>query len=200
LCIEIGLLFLARGAFLPYDFPLFEHLGAHSYSRIALLLNVYIFAQSICAPAAGWFTDKTSVRIALATSIALGLSSFLLFATKPEFMLCAAVIFATGLAFVLGKIALNTLLVLHSSEDILRRSVAKRATLVNLGSFVGNSIAFHMTTRVGYRPLAILLGPLHPPLAIGLAASAAPASTECKTSQGAATLGTLLKNRGFLGD
>src|SRR3954470_3600883 len=132
-CVGIGLLFLARGAFQPYAFPLFEHLGGLSYSRIALLLNGYIFAQSICAHAAGWFADRTSVRIALATSIAFGLSSFLLIATKPGFVLSGVAVFAAGLAFVLGKIALNTLLVLHSSAEVLRRSVAKRATLLNLG-------------------------------------------------------------------
>src|SRR4051794_21363604 len=130
-CVGIGLLFLARGAFQPYAFPLFEHLGGLSYPQIALLLNAYIFAQSICAPASGWFTDMTSVRVALATSIACGLSSSLLIATKPGFLLSAAAVFAAGVAFVLGKIAFNTLLVLHSSEEILRRSVAKRATLLN---------------------------------------------------------------------
>src|SRR5256885_1553171 len=77
----IGLLFLARGAFQPYIFPLFEHLEGFSYVRIAWLLNGYVLAQSLCAPVAGWFTDRSSVRTALATSIAIGLGSFLLIST-----------------------------------------------------------------------------------------------------------------------
>ena len=39
-------LFLARGAFQPYIFPLFEHLGGFSYAQIASLLNGYVLAQS----------------------------------------------------------------------------------------------------------------------------------------------------------
>src|SRR5436305_519023 len=134
-CVGIGLLFLARGAFQPYIFPLFENLGGMSYAQIALLLNGYVLAQSMCAPLAGWYTDGTSVRIALATSIVFGLGSFLVISTSPGFAISVIAVFFAGLAFVLGKIALNAILVLHSSPDILRRSVAKRATLLNLGSF-----------------------------------------------------------------
>ena len=181
-CVGIGLLFLARGAFQPYIFPLFEDLGGLSYARIALLLNGYVLAQSVCAPLAGWFTDRTSVRVALTASIVFGMSSFLLISTSPGFLISAIAVFAAGLAFVLGKIALNTILVVHSSPDILRRSVAKRATLLNLGSFFGNSIAYQMSTRVGYSALAMLLGFLYLPLAIGLAAKNAPAPAEQKKS------------------
>ena len=51
-CAGIGLLFLARGAFQPYIFPLFENLGGLSYGQIALLLNGYVLAQSVGAPLA----------------------------------------------------------------------------------------------------------------------------------------------------
>src|SRR3954471_17847479 len=125
-CVGIGLLFLARGAFQPYAFPLFERVGGLSYAEIAVVLNGYVLAQSVCAPLAGWYTDRTSVRVALATSIAFGLASFLVVSTGPGFGVAAAAVFLAGLAFVLGKIALNTLLVLHSSAELLRRSVAKR--------------------------------------------------------------------------
>src|SRR5437868_2858628 len=149
--VGIGLLFLARGAFQPYIFPLFENLGGFSYGRIAGLLNGYVLAQSVCAPLAGWFTDRTSVRIALTTSIAFGLGSFLLISNSPGFITSTIAVFTAGLAFVLGKISLNTILILHSSPEMLRRSVDKRATLLNLGSFFGNSVAVEMIARVGYR-------------------------------------------------
>ena len=48
-CLGIGLLFLIRGAFQPYIFPLFENLAGFSYAEIALLLNCYVLAQSLCA-------------------------------------------------------------------------------------------------------------------------------------------------------
>lgn len=199
-CVGIGLLFLARGAFQPYIFPLFEHLGGLSYTQIASLLNGYVLAQSVCAPLAGWYTDRTSVRIALSTSIAFGLVSFLVVSTKPGFTVSIVAVFAAGLAFVLGKIALNTILVLHSSPEILRRSVAKRATLLNLGSFCGNSIAYQMTAMFGYRIHAILLGLLHLPLAIGLAAPKAPASAKRKGTWESADVKLLCRNRGFQAD
>ena len=75
-CLGIGLLFMARGAFVPYFFPIFEHLTDLSYGEISLLLNLYVFSQSVCAPLAGLFTDRTSVRTAVVTSIALGVLGF----------------------------------------------------------------------------------------------------------------------------
>ncbi len=198
--IAIGLLFLARGAFQPYAFPLFENLAGLSYARIALLLNGYVMAQSLGAPIAGWYTDRTSVRIALTTSIVFGLSGFFLIAASPGFALSLVAVLAAGLGFVLGKIALNTLLVSHSSADNLRRSVAKRATLLNLGSFFGNSVAYQMTTRVGYGAHAVLLGLLQLPLALGLFAPSAPTPTVTHSVWGGAGLKALLRNRSFLAD
>lgn len=199
-CVGIGLLFLARGAFQPYIFPLFENLGGFSYARIALLLNGYVLAQSLCAPLAGWFADRTSVRFALATSIVLGLSGFLVISTSPGFLVSGVAVLAAGMAFVLGKISLNTILVVHSTPEILRRSVAKRATLLNLGSFFGNSIAYQMTTRVGYSAHAVLLGLLYLPLAIGLAAADAPAQPVRGKPADKASFATLCRNHGFLAD
>src|SRR5260221_7930959 len=92
-CVGIGLLFLARGAFQPYIFPLFENLGGLSYAQIAWLLNGYVLAQSVCAPMAGWYTDRTSVRIALSTSIVFGLVSFLLISTSPGYALSVIAVF-----------------------------------------------------------------------------------------------------------
>src|SRR5260221_2744451 len=92
-CVGIGLLFMARGAFQPYAFPLFEHLGKLSYAQIVLLLNGYVMAQSLCAPLAGWYTDRTSTRFALVSSIVAGLASFLIISTKPGFAISTAAVF-----------------------------------------------------------------------------------------------------------
>src|SRR5207237_10839652 len=118
-CLGIGLLFLGRGAFQNYVYPLFENLAGYSYAQIAVLLSAYGFAQSVCAPLAGWYTDRTSVRIALATSIALGVASFLFVSSVSIFWMTALAVFVAGLAFVLGKIALNTILVVQSSPEML---------------------------------------------------------------------------------
>ena len=199
-CIGIGLLFLVRGAFQPYAFPLFEHLAGLTYAQIAVLLNGYVVAQSVGAPLAGWYTDRTSVRVGLATSIAVGCASFLVIASRPGAWLATLGVFTAGLAFVLGKIALNTILVTHSSPQLLRRSVAKRATLLNLGSFLGNSLAHQMTTKVGYGAHALLLALLHLPLAIGLAARPAPATEQQTRAWAGANVKALCKSRGFQAD
>ncbi len=199
-CVGIGLLFLARGGFQPYIFPLFEHLGGLSYLQIAGMLNGYVLAQSVGAPIAGWYTDRTSVRVALGTSIGLGACSFLVISTSPGFWVAASAVFLAGMAFVLGKISLNTILVLHSSPEMLRRSVAKRATLLNLGSFFGNSIAYGVTARIGYQAHAVLLGLLYLPLAIGFAAPPVPEAAPRKKTWCVANMKVLLHNRVFLSD
>src|SRR5438132_930707 len=93
-------------------------------------LNYRGISTMRCAPLAGWYTDRTSVKVALATSIIFGVASFLVISSSPGFLISTVAVFVAGLAFVLGKIALNTILVLHSSAETLRRSVAKRATLL----------------------------------------------------------------------
>src|SRR5207237_10296550 len=96
-CLGIGLLFLGRGAFQNYVYPLFENLAGFSYAQIAVLLSAYGFAQSVCAPLAGWYTDRMSVRIALGTSITLGFFSFLIVSSSPLFWITAIAVFVAGL-------------------------------------------------------------------------------------------------------
>ena len=198
-CSGIGLLFLIRGAFQPYFFPLFEQVGNLPYDRIAILLSVYVLAQSICAPFAGWFTDRTSVRATLAMCITLGVGSFLIIASNPDSLVMGIAVFGCGLAFVLGKIALNTLLIIHSTAASLRLSVAKRATLLNLGSFAGNTMANHLSTRFEYTMLMVLLGLLYVPLTIGFAATTT-IPVERKRPWGIAELKILCRNRAFIAD
>ena len=88
-------------------------------------------------------------------------------------------------------------LILHSGPDTLRRSVAKRATLLNLGSFFGNSIAYQMSMRAGYGALAVLLGLLYLPLALGLAAAPAPVTGKPAEVRDSGGFRTLCRNRGL---
>ena len=202
-CFGIGLLFLVRGAFQPYIFPLFENLHGFSYFQIAFLLNIYVFAQSLGAPIAGWYTDRTSSSVALATSSVLGFVSFLLLATGSGSAMSGAAVFVAGLAFVLGKIALNTILVLNSSPEELRSSVAKRAILLNVGSFLGNSIAMEMIARVGCRAHFGLLGLLSLPFGMSLAAAtpSLPLHPEAKKKTwGMEHVSCLFSNRDFVAD
>jgi predicted MFS family arabinose efflux permease len=156
-CLGIGLLFMARGAFVPYFFPIFENLTDLSYGQISLLLNLYVFSQSVCAPLAGLYTDRTSVRTAVVTAIVLGSLGFLLVLHASAFALLAVAMAAIGSGFVLGKIAFNALLVDSCSHEELRRGIAGRAMVLNLGSFFGNALALQVIEGLGHKPLVLLL-------------------------------------------
>jgi predicted MFS family arabinose efflux permease len=169
-CAGTRLLFLARGAFQPYFFPFFENLAGLSYAAIILIQNCYLLSQSFCAPVAGWYADRTSAHFALNTGIVFGLLAFLMVLDGPGFCRCAVAVCFAGLGFVLGKIALNVILVQNSSKEELRRSVAKRATLMNLGSFTGNALAVQVSDGLGYAAHAALLAALHLTLSVSLLA------------------------------
>ncbi len=195
----IGLLFLARGAFLPYFFPIFEHLTRLSYGQISVLLNLYVFSQSMCAPLAGWYTDRTSVRTAVFTAILLGSLGFLGVLHTQGFALLAVAMAAVGSGFVLGKIAFNTLLVDNSSQEELRRSIAGRAMVLNLGSFAGNALALQMIEGLGYKSLVLLLLAANFTLGIAYLAPRLPVHT-AHPAMKFTDLGTVIRNRAFLAD
>jgi len=198
-CFGIGLLFLARGAFLPYFFPIFEHLTRLSYGEISLLLNLYVFSQSLCAPLAGWYTDRTSVPTAVFTAILLGSLGFLVVLQAHTFALIALAMSAIGSGFVLGKIGFNTLLVDSSSQEELRRSIAGRAMILNLGSFAGNALALQVIEGLGYKPLVILLLAANFTLGIACLAPRIPAHTGHPTMK-LGDLRTVIRNKPFLAD
>jgi MFS family permease len=172
--------------------------GAFSFSQITWLATAFLFPQSICAPFVGWYADRTSIRFSIGTSIVLGISAFLLMATGPGYALSFLAVFLAGLAFILGKISLNTILVLHSSHESLRRSVAKRATLLNLGSFFGNTLA--QAPAMGYSFYAVLLSVFYLPLALALAVPSSPGAVRKNATFKWDHVKLLLKNHVFLAD
>ncbi len=195
----IGLLFLARGAFLPYFFPVFEHLTRLSYGEISVLLNLYIFSQSVFAPFAGWFTDRTSVRTVVVAAILLSTSGLLAMLHTDVFALFAAAMVAVGSGFVLAKIAFNALLVDSSTQEELRRSIAGRAMVLNLGSFVGNALALHVIEGYGCKSLVLLLLAANFTLAIAFLAPRPPLHAEHPAMK-VGDLKTVLGNKAFLAD
>jgi MFS family permease len=197
--VGIGLLFLTRGATLPYFYPLFEHVTALSYAEIAALLSLYNFWQAVGAPVAGWYTDRTSIRLAVCTAIGLGVLAFLTVSQLPAFVSCALAMSLAGFALVLAKIALNTLLVDNCSADALRGSIATRAALLNIGSFAGNLTAFYTIAWLGYLPLLYLLAGLNLTLAVVFFAPAEPRSVR-PTVLNVSRIAAVFKRQGFLAD
>jgi MFS family permease len=198
-CVGIGLLFLARGATLPYFYPLFEHVTALSYGEIAALLTMYAFWQAAGAPAAGWYTDRTSIRFAVCTAIGLGGLAFLTLSRFPGFVPCALAMSFAGFALVLAKIALNTLLVDNCSIETLRRTIATRAALLNIGSFAGNLLAFYTIRWLGYPQLLFLLAGLNLTLAVVFFAPAAPRTVQ-PASHTLSRFASAFRQKGFLAD
>jgi MFS family permease len=198
-CVGIGLLYLVR-SFQNYISPMFGQLshGTFSFAQITWLATAFLFPQSICAPLVGWYADRTSIRFSILTSIVLGVSAFLLMSTGSGYALSFTAVFFAGLAFILGKISLNTILVLHSSHESLRSSVAKRATLLNLGSFCGNTLA--QAPAMGYSLYAILLSLFYLPLTLALAVRPSPGAVRKRSLFKWEHVMVLLKNRVFLAD
>ncbi len=198
-CAGIGLLFLIRGATLPYFYPLFEQITSLSYAEIAALLTLYTLGQAVGAPAAGWYTDRTSIRFAVSTAIGLGWLSFLTVSQLPGFVSCALAISCAGFALAMAKIALNTLLVDNCSPESLRGSIATRATLLNIGSFAGNLMAYYTIACLGYPPLLYLLAGLNLTLAVVYLAPAARRSVPSATL-GLGRFNVMFRQKGFLAD
>jgi MFS family permease len=199
-CVGIGLLFLIRGATLPYFFPVFEHLTALSYAEIAVLLSLYNLCQAVAAPVAGWYADRTSIRLAVCTAIGLGGLSFFTISQLPAFVSCALAMSLAGVAFVLAKIALNTLLVDNCSQDSLRGSIAIRAALLNVGSFAGNLTAFYTIEWFGYPPLLYLLAGLNLTLAVVFFAPAAAQRVRSANVSDMRPVAAAIGRRAFLAD
>jgi hypothetical protein len=132
--------------------------------------------------------------------MALGVVGYLMTVDQPGVVRSTIAVSAAGLGFVLGKIAFNTILVRCSSEDDLRRSVAQRATLLNLGSFSGNTLALHLIARVGYTAHAVLLAALHLSFAIGFAAPRADTSPARRKKEQPGGMRDLLRDRTFVAD
>ena len=155
-CISSGLLFTARGGYMPYFFPLYQGLSGLDYATTAVLLNIYLAANSVGSPFVGILVDRLTpwqtIFLALTTNlITLVLSVFL-----PFFIFLALSVCLLGMTFTMGRIVFNKILIGSSDEETLRRSVSIRAMLMTGGSFAGNLAAAWFAAR-GFVLAQILL-------------------------------------------
>ena len=145
---------------------------------------------------AGWYTDRTSVRISLVTSIVFGMCGFLLVSAVR------ASVFQSRPSWPSASHSSWARLRSTQSWCFIRARIcsaarSRRRTLLNLGSFLGNTIAVQMIAKVGYYAHAVLLAILHLPLAIGLAAPAVPTASETPETRERGHFRDLLKNGDF---
>jgi hypothetical protein len=86
-----------------------------------------------------------------------------------------------------------------STQEELRRSIAGRAMVLNLGSFAGNALALQVIEGFGYKPLVILLLAANFTLGIAYLVPRMPVHT-AHPAMKLADLGTVVRNKAFLAD
>lgn len=137
-CLCSGLLFLARGSFLPYFFPLYQGVSGLDYAATAVLLNVYLAGNSMCSPFVGLLVDRLSPLQVMALALSINLVTLLVTLAVPTFPLLAISVALLGGTFTMARVAFNKQMIGASSDGTLRRSVSIRAMLMTAGSFAGN--------------------------------------------------------------
>jgi len=116
----IGLLFLARGAFQPYIFPLFEHLGGFSYGPHCIATQRVRSRAVSLRSSRGWYTRPHIRRVALGTSNYLWVGKFPADLEQPGFLVSTAAVLRRA-CFRSRENLSEYDTVLHSSAETLRR-------------------------------------------------------------------------------
>jgi MFS family permease len=155
-CLCSGLLFLARGSFLPYFFPLYQGVSGLDYAATAVLLNFYLTGNSLCSPFVGLLVDRWSPLQVVALALGINLVTLLVTLSVPTFPLLAISVALLGGTFTMARVAFNKQMIAASSDSTLRRSVSIRAMLMTAGSFAGN-VAGAWFVAHGYKVGQVLL-------------------------------------------
>lgn len=150
-CFSSGLLFMARGGYMPYFFPLYEGVSDLDYASIAILLNIYLAANSIGSPFVGTLIDRLAPLPAALLAIGVNGLTFLVTLYAPFFWSLAVSVALLGATFTMGRVAFNKILIGASTDESLRRSVSIRAMLMTGGSFIGNLVAAYLADK-GHAP------------------------------------------------
>ena len=146
-CLSSGLLFMARGGYMPYFFPLYEGISGLDYASIAILLNIYLAANSLGSPFVGVLIDRLEPLHAAILAIALNGFTFVITLYVPMFWSLAISVGLLGATFTMGRVSFNKILIGASTDDTLRRSVSIRAMLMTGGSFLGNIVAAYLANK-----------------------------------------------------
>lgn len=146
-CLSSGLLFMARGGFMPYFFPLYEGISGLDYASIAILLNIYLASNSLGSPFVGIIIDRLEPLHAAFLAILVNGFTFIITLYAPVFWSLAISVGLLGATFTMGRVSFNKILIGASTDHTLRRSVSIRAMLMTGGSFLGNIIAAFLADK-----------------------------------------------------
>lgn len=134
----VGLLFLVRGAILPYFFVMFQRLSNLNYVEIATLLNIFVLSQALASPITGGIIKQIRIKLFLVICFASLIVSLLLIILNNNFLVYSIAIFVVGSAIITLKNAFTNIVIFESPPDNIRICAAFRMTCLNIGSFLGN--------------------------------------------------------------
>lgn len=199
-CGCLCLLFMARGAINPYFFPIYERLTDFSYYQIALLLNVYMCIQAIASPLTGKIADTFNVTRVVFVFLALYIIALLVPICNTNFLINILAILLLGTCLIALKNTLFSVIINNVSTEKLRRTIAIRSMLVNIGSYTGNTIALYAIIAYGAKQhLMIIMVML---LIIGALFSFKKVDSIKLTNKNSikGKYGDIWKDRGFISD
>jgi MFS family permease len=201
-CLCSGLLFLARGSYMPYFFPLYQGVFGLDYAATAVLLNIYLAANSFGSPFVGLLVDRWTPVQTIGAALGANLASLGLALALPAFASLAVSVAVLGVTFTMGRVAFNKLMIGASDEATLRRSVSIRAMLMTGGSFVGNvAAAWFVAHGHAVGQVLFVYAVLCAAWLLSLAGHARPSgSTDTSKAFFWSRLAPAARNRHFLGD
>ncbi|MBR0798167.1 MFS transporter [Bradyrhizobium jicamae] len=155
--ISSGLIFMARGALLPYFFVVFHDIGNFTYGKIALLLNVFVIAQSACAVLAGGAVERSTARTASLVLLAIYLGVFACFYLARSPMALSIALAALGAAFAAARVLFNRRIIATQDRTGMRQTISLRAVLMTSGSLCGNLAAAYILSALGWKSFIAFL-------------------------------------------
>lgn len=148
LYLGISILYFIRGAYLPYFFPLYEHLSTLNYNQISVLMSSFLFIQAIIPPIIGSLHTSRKIAWHIAfLCLIFFLAGLVTLFFQPNFIFCFFSALMIGFALIALKNILCVIMVEEIDSNHLRTAVAIRTTGMNIGSFIGNISAL---TIIGY--------------------------------------------------
>ncbi|MEG9883473.1 MAG: MFS transporter [Hyphomicrobiales bacterium] len=150
--ISNGLIFSARGAFIPYFFVFFQQMSSLSYTETTILLNSFVLSQSVISPLVGGLVEKVKSTLWPAILFALYISAFLIIVESRSGFFLSLALVILGAAFSTSRLVFNRRIIATAGRKGMRRTISLRAGLMTGGSFCGNAAGAFILVQFGPYP------------------------------------------------
>jgi MFS family permease len=201
----IATLYFLRGTFLPYIFQVIQSLSTLSFIQIGAGLTLFTIFQAATGPLAGSLLSARNsggVRtlipaLLIAITGLTGLLKYTQISPKIGWSLLLAVL---GISFTTLRIGFNTCLLRNTATENVRRVVSLRATVLNVGAFIGTVLSSYTIDKTGIELHAAVTLSAFLALHVGLLMVTKDEQTSPDQSQGlvpTTSLKEALSNRSF---